>query len=333
MIIPKTLLLWGGTAVLVFGFIILATVAFLTERAARKRFQQRLVRAFGSENVPVANQRPAVPAKGPSFIRVDPDDSWVDPLLCRLTSRKLMPRWLTRSQRIYMISAFVLSTLFIGWLCWFLSGLGWYVSAPIGLVAGWMALRWFFNFLRRGEEMRFLEAFPEALGIFVRMVRAGLPVPEAIRTVGHEGPNAVAGDFRRMSERLAIGDPVGDVLTEAARRIEIADFRFFVVAVNIQRETGGNLAATLDNLADMIRRRRAARQRAFALMSEVRASIAVLTGLPFVVGAFIFITNRPYAMILYTTDRGRVILAAAIMMLCFGLLVMRWIIKRTMGTM
>ena len=122
-------------------------------------------------------------------------------------------------------------------------------------------------------------------------------------------------------------------LTEAARRIEVADFRFFVVAVNIQRETGGNLAATLDNLADMIRRRRAARQRAYALMSEVRASIAVLTALPFVVAGFIFVTNRPYAQILYTTERGRMILAAAIMMLGFGLAVMRWIIKRTMGSM
>src|SRR5262245_8723711 len=116
MIIPKTLLLWGGTAVLVFGFVILATVAFLTERAARKRFQQRLVRAFGSDNLPAQQSRPAVPAKGPSIVRFDPDDSWIDPILCRLTGRRLMPRWLTRSQRIYMMSAGVLSCLFIGWL-------------------------------------------------------------------------------------------------------------------------------------------------------------------------------------------------------------------------
>jgi len=157
--------------------------------------------------------------------------------------------------------------------------------------------------------------------------------PEAIRTVGYEGPNAVAGDFRRMSERLAIGDPIGDVFTDAARRVEIADFRFFVVAVNIQRETGGNLAATLDNLADIIRRRRAARQRSHALMSEVRASIAVLTALPFIVLFFIFMTNRGYAMVLFTTERGRMVLAGAIMMLSFGLMVMRWIIKRTLGSM
>ena len=334
MTIPRTMLLWGGTAVLAIGFLLLVATVLIAERSQRKKFRQRMSRALGIEfGQAMPGQRPAVPNKGTSILRVDPDDSWVDPLLCRLLGRRLMPRWLTRSQRIYMIAIGVFCTLGAALMVTFLLRWPYYVSLVPSLAAGWFMLRAFFNVLRRREEMRFLEAFPEALGIFVRMVRAGLPVPEAIRTVGYEGPNAVAGDFRRMSERLAIGDPIGDVFNDAARRVEIADFRFFVVAVNIQRETGGNLAATLDNLADIIRRRRAARQRAHALMSEVRASISVLTALPFIVGFFIFMTNRPYALVLFTTERGRMILAAAFGMLGLGLMVMRWIIKRTLGSM
>jgi tight adherence protein B len=256
--------------------------------------------------------------------------SFVDPLLCRLLAREVMPRYLTRANRIVMLIA----AGFGGWLVFViirvLGALPIVVATPAAVIAGWAALRAVFEFVRRREEMRFLEGFPESMGIFTRMVRAGLPVPEAIRTVGYEGPAAVADAFKRMSDRIAIGDPMGDVLMDAAKRLEIAEFRFFVVALNIQRETGGNLALTLDNLADIIRKRRASRQRAYALMSEVRASIGILTALPFVVGIFLWFQNPKYISLLFTTDRGRFILFCAIALLCTGLGTMQILIKRTM---
>ena len=143
-------------------------------------------------------------------------------------------------------------------------------------------------------------------------------------------PPAVADVFKRMSDSLSIGDPMSDVLMEAAKRLDIAEFRIFVVAVNIQRETGGNLAVTLDNLADIIRKRRTARQRALALMSEVKASIGILTALPFIISIFLWLQNPDYISLLITTQRGRFIFFCAIVLLTSGLAVMQLLIKRTL---
>ncbi len=328
MNLPRELILWIGIAVVCLGGVLLVVVALITQMNERKRFRSRVARVVGASDATPAKSLEIVSPASSSM--QDRGFSLMDPILTRLLGRQLMPRWLTRGNRLMML---IVGGI-VGWIVFaiirYLGDLPVLLAIPSAVIVGWMALRATFAFFQRREETRFLEGFPEAMGIFVRMVRAGLPVPDAIRTVGLEGPQAVAEVFKRMSDSLAIGDPMPDVLLEAARRLEIAEFRFFVVAVNIQRETGGNLAATLDNLADIIRKRRTARLRALALMSEVKASIGILTALPFIVGGFLWFQNPGYISILFTTQRGRFVLFCAIALLSTGLAVMQIMIKRTL---
>lgn len=328
MNIPRELALWIGVGIVCLGGLLLVVVAIVQHLNAQRRFRDRVARVVGLPDTNAAKPRETTAAS--SSQPRDRERNLLDPILARLLGRELMPRWITRTNRAAMIVGGVL----VGWMVFaiirFLGDLPVVVAIPGAVIGGWLAFRAVFSFYQRREETRFLEGFPESMGIFVRMVRAGLPVPEAIRTVGMEGPHAVAEVFKRMSDRLAIGDPMPDVMLDASKRLEIPEFRFFVVAVNIQRETGGNLAATLDNLADIIRKRRTARQRALALMSEVKASIGILTALPFIVGAFLWFQNPTYISVLFTTQRGRFVLFCAIALLTTGLTVMQLLIKRTL---
>ncbi|MBL8698383.1 MAG: type II secretion system F family protein [Alphaproteobacteria bacterium] len=328
MTIPRELALWIGVGIVVVGGLLLVAVAIIQSINAKRRFRERLARVVGLPDPEAAKPRETV-SQSTKAAR-ERDRSFIDPVLGRLLGRELMPRWLTRANRLTMIIGGGVTGWIVFSIIRFLGDLPVFVAIPGGVIGGWLAFRAVFTFYQRREETRFLEGFPESMGIFVRMVRAGLPVPEAIRTVGMEGPHAVADVFKRMSDRLAIGDPMPDVMLDASKRLEIPEFRFFVVAVNIQRETGGNLAATLDNLADIIRKRRTARQRALALMSEVKASIGILTALPFIVGTFLWFQNPGYISVLFTTQRGRFVLFCAIALLTTGLTVMQLLIKRTL---
>lgn len=329
MNLPRELVLWGGIGIIAIGGVLLAVAMFVAHLNERRQFRARVDRIIGMALPSVKTALAPVQAAAESN-RTNAEQSILDRILARILRREMMPRWVTRSVRITMIGALIC----VGWLVFsiirYLGDLPVYIATSVGVLFGWLAMRAVFKFFHRRQETRFLAGFPESLGIFVRMVRAGLPVAEAIRTVGMEGPPAVAEVFKRMSDSLSIGDPMPDVLMEAARRLDIAEFRIFVVAVNIQRETGGNLAVTLDNLADIIRKRRTARQRALALMSEVRASIGILTSLPFIIAIFLWLQNPDYISVLINTVRGRFILFCAIVLLTGGLGVMQLLIKRTL---
>jgi tight adherence protein B len=330
MNLPRELVLWIGLGVLGIGGLLLMLAVFIAHLNQQRQFRARVARVIGAGSTDVVLSPKASAAAAAAQTNRGAEQGLLDPLLARMLGREMMPRWLTMTVRLLILASFVSAGWVVFAIIRFLGDLPAIVAIPMGIVCGWMAMRTVFNFFQRREETRFLEGFPESMGIFVRMVRAGLPVPEAIRTVGMEGPPAVAEVFKRMSDSLAIGDPMPDVLMEAARRLEIAEFRFFVVAVNIQRETGGNLALTLDNLADIIRKRRTARQRALALMSEVKASIGILTALPFVIAIFLWFQNPDYISVLFTTQRGRFVLFCAIALLTTGLTVMQLLIKRTL---
>jgi Flp pilus assembly protein TadB len=329
MNLPRELVVWGGIGVLVVGGILLAVAMVVAHLNERRQFRARVIRVIGIGQ-PIVQKATEQAGQAAQSNRASSEQPLLDRILARILLREVMPRWLTNPMRGTMIATLAISGWVVFAIIRYLGALSVTIAVPAGLLVGWMTMRATFKFLQRREETRFLEGFPESLGIFVRMVRAGLPVTEAIRTVGMEGPPAVADVFKRMSDSLSIGDPMSDVLVEAARRLDVAEFRIFVVAVNIQRETGGNLAVTLDNLADIIRKRRTARQRALALMSEVKASIGILTALPFLIGVFLWFQNPDYISLLITTERGRFVLFCAIALLSTGLAVMQVLIKRTL---
>ncbi len=219
----------------------------------------------------------------------------------------------------------------VAWVANLLLGTSGVTRLLVALGAGYGALRWAHANRKAAHLARLLEQFPDALGLVVRAVRAGVPVAEGIKMVAAELPAPIGREFRQVADAIAIGTDLEQALWDLARRTGLPEFRFFVVTVVLQRETGGNLTETLDNLADVIRKRRAVRQRAKALTAEARMSIMVLAVLPFVAGGGLWLINPDYLLKLFTTAEGRGLLAAALCSLGVGLGSMHLLIKRTLG--
>ena len=179
-------------------------------------------------------------------------------------------------------------------------------------------------------QRHFLDAFPDALDLIGRAVRAGLPAVEAMEVAGREVRPPVGIEFRRILEEVRLGIDIGEALQHTAERIRVPDFRFYVVALALQRRTGGALAETLRNLSSIIRRRKEVRLKARALSAEAKASAMVLAILPFVVGAILFALNPSLMSILFHDARGRYMLGLAALSLLTGIAVMALIIRRAL---
>jgi len=170
---------------------------------------------------------------------------------------------------------------------------------------------------RRG----FLATLPDAIDLIVRAVRAGVPVTHVIPTVASECPQPLAREFGRMGDALQVGMEFDAVLETAMRRIQIADFSFFCVCLLLQRETGGQLGETLENLAGIVRSRREIRQKTRALTAESRITTKILAAVPVVVLGMLWEVNRAYVSVLLDTATGRHLFAFSVASIVLGLVV------------
>jgi Flp pilus assembly protein TadB len=186
------------------------------------------------------------------------------------------------------------------------------------------------RFLQSRYQNKFLDPFPDALDLMCRAVRAGLPVFEAMEVASREIIAPVGTELERTLEEMRIGVDIDEALQHTADRIRVPDFRFFVVALTLQRRTGGGLAETLSNLSRIIRRRKEIRVKARALTAESKASAAVLGMLPFAVGALLFLLNPGLMSVLFDDPRGRFMLGMALLSLAIGIAVMALIIRKTL---
>ena len=177
---------------------------------------------------------------------------------------------------------------------------------------------------------QFLDPFPDALDLIGRAVKAGLPVLDAMEVAAREISAPVGSELRRTIEEMRIGIDIDEAMQRTADRVRVPDFRFFVVALKLQRRTGGSLAETLANLSNIIRRRKEIRLKVRALSSESKASAVVLALLPFVVGGIMFLINRDLVSVLLVDPRGRCMMGLAFLSLVAGVITMAVIIKKSL---
>jgi tight adherence protein B len=144
---------------------------------------------------------------------------------------------------------------------------------------------------------------------------------------GRDIADPVGGELRTVLNEIQVGAEPQDALQRVADRIRVPDFRFYVVALALQRRTGGGLAETLTNLSGVIRARKALRLKAQALASESKASAAVLAILPFIVFGLLLAINPALMSVLFTDPRGRFMLGFAFISIVVGVGVMAKIIK------
>ena len=168
----------------------------------------------------------------------------------------------------------------------------------------------------------FINLFPEAIDLMVRALRSGLPISEAIIMASREIGDPIGAEFRTIEAGMRLGRDLESLLWDIAKRIDAPEFRFFIIALSVQRETGGNLAETLSNLADVLRRRRTMRLKARAMASEARASTMILGSLPLVVTVILFMTSPGYIMPLFSDIRGLMLVGIALGMLGSGIFIM-----------
>jgi tight adherence protein B len=173
---------------------------------------------------------------------------------------------------------------------------------------------------KRGKQFNLL--FPEAVDLIVRALRAGLPVQEAIGNVARDIKDPVGAVFRRAQQEMQLGVPIETALWRVAKTVQTDEFNFLIVALSIQRDTGGNLAETLANLSALLRARQQLRLKIRAFTSEARTTMLIMAGLPFLVGGALFMITPSYITPLVTTSTGQMVAAAAGCSMGLGIFIM-----------
>jgi tight adherence protein B len=185
-------------------------------------------------------------------------------------------------------------------------------------------------YVRRRRTKRFNafeEFLPECIDLVGRALRAGHPLSSGFKMAADDGPEPVAGEFRRVFEEQRFGLPVQDSLLSMADRINLVDVRILVTAILIQREVGGNLAEILDNLAAVVRARFTIRRQVRVYTAQGRMTGYLLSALPIIIFSILYMLNPEYMSILFTDPVGKILIAIALSMQLLGFLWIRKIIK------
>lgn len=177
------------------------------------------------------------------------------------------------------------------------------LSIFCGLFLGLMLPHVVVNFTIKSRVGKFTKRFPDAIELLVRGLRSGLPITETLGVVASEIPGPVGVEFRQVSDKMKIGRTMDVALQETADRLGTPEFQFFVITLQIQRETGGNLAETLSNLADVLRKRMQMKLKIKAMSSESKASAYIIGALPFIVFFMILQINYAYMASFFSDPR------------------------------
>jgi tight adherence protein B len=180
-------------------------------------------------------------------------------------------------------------------------------------IVGWKARK-------RGQKFNLL--FPEAVDLIVRALRAGLPVQEAIGNVARDIKDPVGSIFQQAQQEMQLGVPIETALWRVAKTVQTDEFNFLIVAMSIQRDTGGNLAETLANLSALLRARQQLRLKIRAFTSEARATMLIMVALPFLVAGALFMIAPGYIKPLFTTSTGLMVAGAAGSSMALGIFIM-----------
>ncbi len=312
-------LLIGGMSGLTVLLFIFAFAGGSSRRVSR-RIQEVALRKTTS-----ASQRP-LPAATRSLARRTSSTPGIDRAFRMLPRREALVERLGKTGRQISVGQYMLVTIaviiVVAGLVMAFARLGLIPSLMFGSAIGVFVPHYIIGRMGRRRVARFIGFFPEAIDLMVRALRAGLPVTEAIVNAGHEIGDPVGTEFRGIEAGMRLGRDLDSLLWDIAKRITAPEFRFFIIALSVQRETGGNLAETLNNLSEVLRRRRAMRAKARAMASEARASTMILGSLPILVTVILMITSPDYIEPLFTDIRGLLMVAVAIGMLITGIGIM-----------
>jgi len=196
-----------------------------------------------------------------------------------------------------------------------------------GLIIGAFLPYSFVSYRRQKRFEKIEELFPEAIDTLARAVRAGHAFTTALEMISNETSEPLAGEFRQLFEEQKFGMPVRDALMNLTERVPLVDVKFFVTAVMLQRETGGNLAEILDNLSYVIRERFKIQRQVRVHTAQGRLTMALLMGMPPTVVAILQIFSPDFVHPLFHDPIGHALLVVSISLQTIGYFVIRKVIK------
>lgn len=227
-------------------------------------------------------------------------------------------------QRFYLTSAAIGVVMF-------LLGLGFnggmLTALALGFAGGFGLPRWMLGYLKKRRENKFLNAFPDAVDIIVRGVKAGLPLLDCLKMITIDSPEPVKSEFRAIIETQAVGMPLGDACGKLYEHMPVPEANFFGIVVSIQQKAGGNLSEALGNLSRVLRDRKKMKAKIQAMSQEAKASAAIIGALPIAVMTLVYVTSPQYIMLLFTEPLGNLMLAASAFWMGMGVLVMKKMIN------
>jgi tight adherence protein B len=195
-------------------------------------------------------------------------------------------------------------------------------------IFGFLGLpRYIVNRLIKRRRKKFLEEFADALEAMVRLLKAGMPVTEAILMASREFTGPVGEEMSRIYDAQKVGISMPEATLDAARRMPITEMQMFATGIAIQQQTGASLSEVLLNLAKVIRARFKLRRKVQALSSEAKASAMIIGSLPFLIGTGLFFINPAYIGYLLHTTTGQIMMTAAGFWMCCGIFVMKIMIN------
>ncbi len=293
--VQMLLIILAIMAALGFGYTALAGPS--AAKVANRRLQA--VRFRHSENATdkvEAQYRKAVASRKPTAYRVAGSGSRYEALALRL--HRTGKGW-TVSQYIYASAGLGLVVAVL----LFLNTGSLLLTVGGGVLIGGGLPHMVVSFAIKKRTDAFTSKFPDAIELLVRGLRSGLPVTETIGVIAQEIPGPVGEEFKLVGDRIKLGRTMEDALQETADRLDTPEFSFFVITLAIQRETGGNLAETLSNLADVLRKRAQMKLKIRAMSSESKASAYIVGSLPFIVFVLITWVNPEYVGKFFTDER------------------------------
>ena len=312
--LPLMILVFG--AVFMLGLLAIAFTGPNAKRESARRLQA--VRLRHSENAVdkvEAQFRKAVAQRKPTSYKVAGSQSRSEALRLRLL----------RTGKGWTVHQYIYSSLGLTLALALLIGLksgSMLLGLAIGIVIGAGLPHLVVNYQIGRRINAFITRFPDALELLTRGLRSGLPISETLTVVANELPGPVAEEFKLVTDRIRLGRTMEDSLQETANRLDLAEFSFFCITLAIQRETGGNLAETLANLADVLRKRAQMKLKIKAMSSESKASAYIIGSLPFIVFFLIYSINPTYMGRFFIDERLIIAGIGAFIWLSLGAFIM-----------
>lgn len=251
------------------------------------------------------------------------DIPWLDGWLKRSWNLGWLSRLHTQAAARTSIGAYILMSAVCGGGGLLLPSL-WHAPVLLmlagGLIGGSLPILSLYRLKKKRMDM-FAHQLPDALDLMARALRAGHAFFVGMKLVGEECADPIGGEFKRAFDEISMGVSVPEALQNLAHRVDSPDLRFFVTAISVQRETGGNLAEIVELLGSLIRKRFQLYEKIRALSAEGKLSAYILFGLPFLVGTVLHVINPNYMDVLFTDPLGQKIIAVGLVLMTTGALV------------